>query len=151
VKDQYVGDINDFEKYAILRALQGVSQLSLVVCWMLTAPDETGEGAKIDYLGKVSRYRHLDPHAFDCLAAVVRSGERSTRAIEAVGVLEGAHFVSNRLGDDHGSRAALFDSAVGRSNAAVAAVLRPRHRSRRQERPQGRPPLGDVPLPRRAR
>jgi hypothetical protein len=108
VKDQYVGDINDFEKYAILRALQGASQLPLVICWMLTAPDETGEGAKIDYLGKLSRYRHLDPHAFDCLAAVVRSGERSTRAIEAVGVLEGAHFVSNRLGDDHGSRAALF-------------------------------------------
>jgi hypothetical protein len=35
MKDQYVGDINDFEKYAILRALQGASQLPLVVCWML--------------------------------------------------------------------------------------------------------------------
>ena len=108
MKDQYVGDINDFEKYALLRALQGASQLPLVVCWMLTAPDATGEGGKIDYLGNQSRYRHLDPHIFDRLAAVLRSGERSTRAIAAVGVLEGAHFVSNRLGDDHGSRAALF-------------------------------------------
>lgn len=37
MKDQYVGDISDFEKYAILRALETSCPLSLVVAWMLTA------------------------------------------------------------------------------------------------------------------
>jgi hypothetical protein len=43
VKDQYVGDISDFEKYSILRALGREADLPLAVCWMLTVPDGTGE------------------------------------------------------------------------------------------------------------
>jgi hypothetical protein len=108
VKDQYVGDINDFEKYAILRAFDRACELPLVVCWMLTAPDATGEGAKVEYLQKPGRYRHLDPDAFDLLARVVGSGQRDPRAIERDGVLGGARFVRGRLVDGLSSRAAMF-------------------------------------------
>jgi hypothetical protein len=108
VKDQYVGDINDFEKYSILRALGHASGLPLVVCWMLTAPDSTGEGAKVDYLLKPERYRHLEPDVFDSLSSVVGSGQRDTRAIEESGALDGASFVRRRLEDGLGSRTVLF-------------------------------------------
>jgi hypothetical protein len=43
MKDQYVGDIGDFEKYSVLRAFQRSIDLPLVVCWMMTDADSTGE------------------------------------------------------------------------------------------------------------
>ena len=46
MKNQYVGDIRDFEKYSILRELANASQLPLVVVWMLTVDDTTGEGRR---------------------------------------------------------------------------------------------------------
>jgi hypothetical protein len=73
MKDQYVGDISDFGKYAILRALAAEADLPLAVCWMLTAPDETGEGGRIDFLKQPEGYRHLEPHVFDRLAAIVKA------------------------------------------------------------------------------
>ena len=38
MKDQYVGDISDFFKYALLRRIQAAGG-KLVVCWMLTESD----------------------------------------------------------------------------------------------------------------
>jgi hypothetical protein len=108
VKDQYVGDINDFEKYAILRALRNASNLPLVVCWLLTKPDATGEGAKTDYLRRPHRYRQLDSHVFDRLREIVRTENRSVRAVEEAGVLEDATFFSRHLEDDPASRDTFF-------------------------------------------
>ena len=34
MKDQYFGDINDYRKYGILRALQSKGQRTLLVAWM---------------------------------------------------------------------------------------------------------------------
>lgn len=49
LKDQYVGDISDYEKYGLLRALSASADLPLAICWMLTAPDTTGEvGRTVD-------------------------------------------------------------------------------------------------------
>ena len=97
MKDQYVGDISDFEKYAILRALAAEADLPLAVCWMLTTPDETGEGGRIDYLKQPQRYRHLDPHVFDHLAAIVESSERNVAAIERSGIVERAQFFPRQV------------------------------------------------------
>ena len=110
MKDQYVGDINDFEKYSILRGLAEAARLPLVVCWMLTKPDRTGEGANTDYLDDPGRFRHLDAHVFDHLKSVVESGNRTTAEVETSGVLEGATFVQDLLEDDETSRSALFQS-----------------------------------------
>lgn len=41
VKHQYVGDINDYRKYALLRALSAGGANRIGVCWMLT-PDDGG-------------------------------------------------------------------------------------------------------------
>jgi hypothetical protein len=40
MKNQYFGDINDYRKYGLLRALQSTGDGSLLVTWMLT-PDLT--------------------------------------------------------------------------------------------------------------
>lgn len=109
MKDQYVGDIGDFEKYSVLRAFQRSVDLPLVVCWMMTDPDATGEGAKTEYLANPRRYRHLEPHVFDRLEELVSRGSRSTQVVEAAGVLDDATFVRQRLEVGIASRRAMFD------------------------------------------
>jgi len=108
MKDQYVGDVSDFEKYAILRALAFGADLPLAICWMLTPPDETGEGARIDYLKRPDRYRHLDGHVFDRLEAIMARGERSVSAIEQSGILDRAQFFTRPIEDHVGSRSVYF-------------------------------------------
>jgi len=39
VKHQYFGDVNDYRKYGLLRALQTPGTLSLAVGWMLSSDD----------------------------------------------------------------------------------------------------------------
>src|SRR5688572_28434035 len=100
MKDQYVGDINDFYKYSILRAFQRESGLPLIICWMLTSPDGTGEGAHIDYLAQPTRFRDFDPEVFDGLKSVIFTGQRSIEAIEASGILKTSKFVRSGLNDE---------------------------------------------------
>jgi hypothetical protein len=58
VKDQYVGDVDDYLKYALSRALTNRSE-RLVVVWMLTPSDERTDGRRLSYLGQPQRYRRL--------------------------------------------------------------------------------------------
>ena len=45
MKDQYFGDISDYRKYGILRALRSKVQGTLLVAWMLT-PDDGSQRAQ---------------------------------------------------------------------------------------------------------
>ena len=117
MKDQYVGDINDYIKYSVLRALGEAHTTSLLVCWMLTADDDGTDGRKTSFLRDPARYRSVDPELFDSLDELVRSGVRSTTAIESLGVLPGASFFRRRLEDAPSSREgflnALWSEAKG--------------------------------------
>jgi hypothetical protein len=68
VKEQYVGDVNDYRKYALLRLL-GRSDLRLGVCWMLTPNDGRSDGNKLGYLDQPKQDRH-DPELFVLLRRV---------------------------------------------------------------------------------
>ncbi len=50
MKEQYAGDISDYRKYALLRALAGPGGLKPGVCWMLTPPDGRADGNKVGYI-----------------------------------------------------------------------------------------------------
>ena len=119
MKNQYVGDIRDFEKYSVLRALTAASGLPLFVCWMLTGDDDGGDGRKLKYLEKPERYRSRDAHVFDRLEEIVRRGERRVEAVEAGGVLENATFFRRELKGQESSRQFYFkeflESLDGRS------------------------------------
>lgn len=68
MKEQYVGDVNDYRKYALLRLL-GRSGLELGVCWMLTPNDGRSDGNKLGYLDQPKQERH-DPELFALLRRV---------------------------------------------------------------------------------
>jgi hypothetical protein len=93
VKEQYVGDVNDYRKYALLRVL-GRSGLRLGVCWMLTPNDERSDGNKLGYLDQPKQERH-DPELFGLLRRVRDEPDaRRLILIEGSEILPGAVFVN---------------------------------------------------------
>jgi hypothetical protein len=109
VKDQYVGDVNDYLKYALLRALADAHAGMLQVCWMRTAPDGRSDGGRLGYLREGERARALDPVVFDELAGIISAGKRSVSAVQGTAILAGAQFHPALLGDRPGARERHFN------------------------------------------
>ncbi|MHA1553313.1 MAG: hypothetical protein ACTSU0_02760, partial [Alphaproteobacteria bacterium] len=57
MKEQYLGDINDYRKYALLRALADHGRVKIGACWMLTPSDGGNDGRKRDLHEKPERWR----------------------------------------------------------------------------------------------
>jgi hypothetical protein len=123
VKNQYVGDQNDFAKYLLLRLCSRVFAEILVV-WMLTADDGRGDGAKIGYLD-LPEWRACDPELLDGLAALVGSGERNLAAIERSGLLPGARFFSEPVPPAAGARSAWLGSIAREAGEGSLVFLDP--------------------------
>jgi hypothetical protein len=109
VKDQYVGDINDYLKYALLRALAGAHAGTLQVCWMRTAPDGRSDGGRLGYLREGERARVLDPVVFDELAGIISAGKRRVSAVQGTAMLAGARFHPALLSDRPRARERHFN------------------------------------------
>ena len=96
MQDRYTGDIGDFVKYGLLRAIRGRKRLG--VAWYLHPDDgPDGNGRHVDYLRQSARWRRLDPELFDCLKRLVDAGDRSVGAVQAAGALGGAAFAAEPL------------------------------------------------------
>ncbi|TGU88066.1 hypothetical protein EN794_049725 [Mesorhizobium sp. M00.F.Ca.ET.151.01.1.1] len=76
MKHQYVGDVSDYRKYALLRALSWGGANRIGVCWMLTPSDGRSDGGKLAYLQQSYRYRQFDPQLFDILAHAADEPDR---------------------------------------------------------------------------
>ncbi|MBN9076322.1 MAG: hypothetical protein BGN87_05235 [Rhizobiales bacterium 65-79] len=101
MKHQYVGDINDYRKYALLRALSSGGANRVGVCWMLTPDDGGADGGKLAYLGQPERHRRFDPELFDILTrAAAEPDRRRLQSIEDSGAIPGAAYYNETLPDD---------------------------------------------------
>jgi hypothetical protein len=95
VQDRYAGDVGDFQKLGLLRALtqpDGSPTLRLGVCWYRTADEiHNADGKHIGYLQaatpKDRRLRECDPDLSDRLKTMLATGPRSVAALQAAGVL----------------------------------------------------------------
>ena len=86
MQNRYTGDVGDFGKYGLLRALAGRedARLRLGVAWWLVADGtRNDDGRYTQYLGPKheARFRPCDPALFDSLREIVRAGRRSVAAI----------------------------------------------------------------------
>lgn len=98
MKNQYVGDINDYHKYGLLRILTRMGAMSLGVCWMLTPDDGRADGGFTDYLRVPHKWRSRDPALFDSLSwCVSNPADRGVGCIEASDILPNAQFHSDLL------------------------------------------------------
>src|ERR1700679_3106024 len=109
MKDQYFGDVNDFRKYLLLRALVIPNRLRPGVCWMLTPADGRTDGNFLAYLRKPEPHRRHDPELFDWLEQVVDvEGDRRTARIESSNLLGPVSFHSEVLTDNEAERSLYF-------------------------------------------
>lgn len=91
MQNRYTGDIGDFGKYGLLRALCG-EDLSLGVVWYLYPDGKgNGDGSHIGYLWPEAKnsneLRTCDPPLYDALGDLVCGGNRSVAAVRERGVL----------------------------------------------------------------
>ena len=123
MKDQYVGDLNDYAKYQLLRAARPLFG-EMIVAWMLTAPDGGGDGAKVAYLSQ-PQWREADPELYDGLAALVRGGTRSVAAVAATALLPGASFEADLVPTGTDARTAYFEALAERAGAETLVFFDP--------------------------
>lgn len=69
MKVQYLGDVNDYRKYALLRLLAGAG-LKLGVNWLLTPDDSRTDGNVRGYLARPAEFRPYDPDLFDLMGTI---------------------------------------------------------------------------------
>lgn len=82
MQDKYVGDVGDFGKYGLLRALAGIEppdepRYCLGVVWYLWEDSDWMHEAKLDYVSKPYEFRHYDKKLFDKFRDTV-DGQRHT-------------------------------------------------------------------------
>lgn len=109
MKNQYVGDVNDYVKYSIIRQLiAGTRTRAVTVCWMLTDDDDRTDGSLRAYLDAPDRFRQFDPFVFDALTRVVNQVP-SVATVESLGIVGDAEYFSSVLQDDYGARRRYFE------------------------------------------
>ena len=112
MQDRFVGDIGDFGKYGLLRALTGIwpeaePHLSLGVMWYRNAEESSkprSPAKDAGYLDKPDRFRDCDPVLFDVLSEIVTSGERNLCVLERSGVLGETAFHGQTVPKDADAR-----------------------------------------------
>jgi hypothetical protein len=110
MKEQYVGDISDYRKYALLRALSAGGMNRVGVCWMLTPSDGSADGNKLSYLSRPDDYRSFDSELFDVLhLAATEPDRRRLQSIEESGAILNAEYFNEALSDDRPSRIAFME------------------------------------------
>jgi hypothetical protein len=111
LKDQYFCDVNDYRKYGLLRCFAEAG-FRVGLRWMLTLPDQSNDGRKLEYLDDPQKWRHRDPPLFDFLKRSATANQREVRFFERTDLLPGAVFFSEHLGDDAVQRKAYFQRAL---------------------------------------
>lgn len=100
MKNQYFGDLNDYQKYSLLRHLSGEGTLRGVVCWLLTEDDENNNGTKVKYLQQEKVWKKYDPQVFEHIRNSVLSARiRSVEMIENGGILPNFNFYKERFSE----------------------------------------------------
>lgn len=123
MKHQYVGDINDYRKYGLLRALLAAGGLRLHVVWMLTPDDGRTDGSKTRYLDDPERWAGFDPPLFSALArALSAAGRREVGLVEASDVLPRTTYQRELLEDDGDARR-RYMARVARDAAGAELVF----------------------------
>lgn len=99
MKNQYVADINDYRKYALLRQLSNSGTIRTCICWMLTPDDNRTDGKFTSYLQSPALWKHYDSCLFDCLVECIKEEKRCIGQIESSGILPKSIFHSDALTD----------------------------------------------------
>jgi hypothetical protein len=117
MQDRYAGDVGDFGKFALLRALG--SDLRVGIVWYLTSElnENNNDGRHLKYLENPDRFRDLDCELFDLLksfhAEFDKNGEmRCVKQLEQCELLHNACFYSSKVPLGQMQRAVWFNQIL---------------------------------------
>ena len=138
MKHQYLGGVNDYRKYGILRLLLQ-SGMTLGVCWMLTSNDASSEGGKRSYLDHPDDWRCYDPELYDILRQVPPEPKaRDLAIIEQSALFSGARFWSRPLVPDCAERERYWADMLDRMAGVNWLFLDPDNGLEVRSKPWGR-------------
>ena len=128
MQNRYVGDVGDFAKFALLRAIARSTNFRIAVIWYLyTDEDHNADGRHVSYL-RDPFFAQLDPELIASLARILEKGRRSVRAVAASGILPASTtFFANSV-SDKAAQTRVLRAARARRRAiwlkkALAAAL----------------------------
>lgn len=139
MKDQYFGDVNDYRKYGLLRALQSEGTGRLLVAWMLTPDDGGPDGNRRAYIGRPEEWAHFDPALYAGLVALLPAGVAPRVALlEPIGLLPRASFFSAAVPDARAERDDWRDALLKAAAGMDLVFLDPDNGLEVPSRPVGR-------------
>jgi hypothetical protein len=139
VKNQYFGDVNDYRKYGLLRALQSNGEGRLLVAWMLTPDDGGHDGGKRSYLDQADEWRLHDPELFEGLSASLASAAAAVSLIEGTTLLPRASYHSRIVPEGRDEREIWFRELLAEAQRADLVFLDPDNGIEVKSVPIGRP------------
>jgi len=138
MKDQYFGDINDYRKYGLLRAVVRTSGLRLMVAWMLTPDDGSTDGKFVSYLEHPGKWSRHDPVLFRKIKELLSSDrKRQVNLIEKSGLLPKAEYFSPHVPDAASGRIQWFDSLAESVQSCDLVFLDPDNGLEVKSKPYG--------------
>lgn len=138
MKNQYFGDINDYRKYGLLRAIVHFSGIRLLVAWMLTPDDGSTDGKFVSYLEHPTKWARHDPVLFQGLQTLVGSAtQRDVRMIESSELLGQAGYFSLIVPDAETERSRWFESLAEQAELHDFVFLDPDNGLEIKSRPYG--------------
>ncbi len=119
MQNKYVGDIGDFGKYGLLRALCG-KDLGLGVVWYFV------RDRMVDYLNEPGRFEVCDQELFAVLKNIVNGCQRKTTSIAASDLFpRGTVFFDDEVPADGRSRTEWLDRALEKTSRCGVVFLDP--------------------------
>ena len=126
MRDRFVGDIGDYGKYGLLRALCGISEgglgekLSLGIVWYFA------EDRAVDYLDKPERFKVCDQQLFHELKGIVARGQRNIQSIASGRIFpDDTSFVPDPVPANLGRRQAWLEGALRETRGCDLVFLDP--------------------------
>jgi hypothetical protein len=138
MKHQYFGDINDYRKYGLLRAILQASGLPMLVAWMLTPDDGSTDGQFISYLQKPHKWSRFDPFLYNRLRVLLADGQgRKVSLLEKTPLLPGAGYFYDTVPDTGSNRGAWFEALLEAAEESEFIFLDPDNGLEVKSRPYG--------------
>ena len=139
MKNQYFGDVNDYRKYGLLRAISLDTDWNILVAWMLTPDDGGPDGGKRKFLKAPDTWERYDSPLFNGLVDLLRSApQRSVSLIEGSDLLPRASYYSAVVPDTRRERDAWRDGLLRAAKDVDLVFLDPDNGIEVKSKPIGR-------------
>lgn len=129
MKNQYVGDINDYKKYSLIEIISEVLNEKILIAWMLTVDDGGKDGKKLKYLENNKNERELNPELFQKLESIgkLKLIDKVECGIKDIEELFGDkyNYHSETLCDNKEERAKYFDALLVEAQKAGIVFFDP--------------------------